>query len=351
VCTGVVLVIIAATKFLEGAWISIVAMGLFILFFARVNSHYRSVARQLRQGRVKASLRPPDNQVILYVERLDVATAKALGYVRSVRGEDFRAVHVRSPEEAVDLAAGWSWFSHSSAPLEMVEAGGDRVGAFVELTRSIPRASGEFLTVVIPEQLSEPSLLAAIRKRDTFSLKLRLLRERRIAVTDVPVLVEERAPMVDPRPLLPTRLVTLVFISGIHDATIRAVNYATSLQATETRAVFFALDPAESGGLVEQWLESGLRVRLDIAEAPLRDLGAPILEEVRSFGAEPDSMVSVVIPELLVTRRRHSLLHNQRALFIKRLLLFEPRVVLTSVPYQLQERGDAELVAPGRVIS
>jgi hypothetical protein len=29
------------------------------------------------------------------------------------------------------------------------------------------------------------------------------------------------------------------------------------------------------------------------------------------------------------------LLHNQRALYLKRLLLFEPQVILTSVPYQL----------------
>jgi hypothetical protein len=33
--------------------------------------------------------------------------------------------------------------------------------------------------------------------------------------------------------------------------------------------------------------------------------------------------------------RVHGLLHNQRALFIKRLLLFEPRVILSSVPYQV----------------
>jgi hypothetical protein len=29
------------------------------------------------------------------------------------------------------------------------------------------------------------------------------------------------------------------------------------------------------------------------------------------------------------------LLHNQRALYVKRRLLFEPRVILTSVPYRL----------------
>jgi amino acid transporter len=364
VCTAVVLVIITATKIREGAWLSILAMGVFILFFTWVHRHYRAVAAQLRQGRVEPATPPPANQVVLFVERLDVATAKALGYVRAARGEDFRAVHVRSGQGPVDIAAGWSWFSRSPNPLEIVETEGDRVGAFIELTRSIPRGPGEFLTVVVPEQLSERSLLAAVRGRDTFALKLRLLKERRIAVTDVPVLVESGKSgrwhgghganpgsngggVVDPRPLTPKRLVTLVLISGVHDPTIRAVNYATSLRAMDTRAVYFALDPKETAGLVEQWLDRGLRVRLDIADSPLRDLGASVLREIRTYTRDPDTVVSVVMPELVVSRRYHQLLHNQRALFLKRLLLFEPRVVLTSVPYRLREVRQPSPADPG----
>jgi hypothetical protein len=42
----------------------------------------------------------------------------------------------------------------------------------------------------------------------------------------------------------------------------------------------------------------------------------------------------VIMPELIFSGPER-LLHNQRALYIKRLLLFEPRVILTSVPYRL----------------
>jgi hypothetical protein len=44
--------------------------------------------------------------------------------------------------------------------------------------------------------------------------------------------------------------------------------------------------------------------------------------------------VSVVLPEIVVSGLSRAL-HNQRALYLKRLLLFEPRVILSSVPYQL----------------
>jgi hypothetical protein len=43
----------------------------------------------------------------------------------------------------------------------------------------------------------------------------------------------------------------------------------------------------------------------------------------------------VIMPEFRVASRRHEVLHNQRALFIKRLLLFEDRVILSSVPFRL----------------
>jgi hypothetical protein len=72
-----------------------------------------------------------------------------------------------------------------------------------------------------------------------------------------------------------------------------------------------------------------------VVEAPFRDLGPPLLEEVRRATADPGTIASVILPEFLVTRWWHRLLHNNKALFIKRVLLFEPRVILSSVPYQL----------------
>ena len=52
------------------------------------------------------------------------------------------------------------------------------------------RAPRDFVTVVVPEQLTKRSILAAVRRPQSFRLKLRLLREPEVVVTDVPVLVE-----------------------------------------------------------------------------------------------------------------------------------------------------------------
>ena len=59
---------------------------------------------------------------------------------------------------------------------------------------------------------------------------------------------------------------------------------------------------------------------------------------MRGITSEPGTVAVVVMPELIFSGPQR-LLHNQRALYIKRLLLFEPRVILTSVPYRLSSAG------------
>jgi len=65
-----------------------------------------------------------------------------------------------------------------------------------------------------------------------------------------------------------------------------------------------------------------------------------VLEHVRELLREhPRDVVSVFIPEYVVSRWWEQLLHNQSALRLKARLLFEPGVMVTSVPWQLATEG------------
>jgi hypothetical protein len=210
--------------------------------------------------------------------------------------------------------------------------------------REIPRAPGDFVNVVIPEVVQGSLVGYLFRRAALIRLKAGLLRERNIVVTDVPVLVQDGRPIgVDARPLVPERTVVLQFVSGVNDATIRAANYADTLEASETRAIYFDLDPDAGHRMPEEWGEAGMRIPLDIVETPFRDLTGPMLDEVRRYTARPGTLVLVVIPEFIVSKWRHLLLHNQNALFVKRLLLFEPNVVLSSVPYVLGDEASDQV--------
>lgn len=100
--------------------------------------------------------------------------------------------------------------------------------------------------------------------------------------------------------------------------------------------MYVSLEPEEDlDDLLVRWAAADTRIPLDIVQAPFRDLGAAVLQEVRRYSARSGTVVSVVMGEYLVARWWHRLLHNNRALFMKRLLLFEPGVILSSVPYDL----------------
>jgi amino acid transporter len=336
VATFVVLVIVVQTKFVHGAWIVIAAMPVIVVGFQGIHRHYEGIWHQLRTG--DAVLRADvKNVVVLYVEDLNAATTRAIGFVRSFAGRDFRAIHVVTRETPPDMAERWSSLYRTEVELELLTTGDRRpTDAVIDYIRAIPREEEDFVTVVIPELLARRSLLAAVRRGMSFRLKVRLLREPQVVITDVPLLEGSQAPGAETRPLIPEHIEVLVFVAAVHDASLRAINYARSLRATETRAVYFAFEPKEIEAIQDEWERAGIPVALDIVEAPFRDLTAPVLDEVRQVTSKPNAITVVVVPELVVKKWWHNFLHNQRPLFLKRLLLFEPNVILSSVPFQLR---------------
>jgi hypothetical protein len=189
-------------------------------------------------------------------------------------------------------------------------------------------------------------MLQFLRKRSAFWLKATLLFEPGIVVTDIPLLLAdgEVAVGMSARPVEPSHHVVLVPISAVHSATARALVYAKSLHAGVLEAVFFSSDPEDLESIQEQWAEWRIDVGLAVIDAPFRDIRGPLLREIRRYTTRGDTVVTVILPEFVVRSWWEHLLHNQVGLYIKRTLLFEPDVVVTSVPYHLATEG--ELAAP-----
>ena len=207
--------------------------------------------------------------------------------------------------------------------------------------RDHPHNGHTFVTVVLPEEVRGGSWWQlATRQRFAFLLKAGLLYMPNVAVMDEPLVPEERELAAQRKHVdrETVRSVVLVPVPDLHDGVIQAVNYATLLGATHIEAVYFAADPEVIHNIADEWLDSGLDVPLSFVEAPYRDIGPPLLEEVRRHTRRTDTVVTVVLPEFLVTRWWEHFLHGQTALFIKRLLLVEPQVVVVSVPYLIPRR-------------
>jgi hypothetical protein len=342
--TGVVLVIVTITKFRGGAWIVIAAIPVIVAFFVLVHRHYARVGEILHGARLSARSEP-GNAFLLLVPDLGPATTDAVAYLRAVRPERLTPLFVGGPGEFADAAAEWSSRFPRLGRLALLEGADDHlVRTLRRYVRSHQTNDDDFVTVVIPEALTGRSWVQFVRNRGALLLKTGLLFEPGIVVTDVPLVPEERASAEARRnrPMEPGRHVVLVPVSGVHDATVRAVAYAKSLRPTEIRAIFFTTDPGEAAGVVEGWHQRAIDVPLTLVEAPFRDIGPPLLDEVDDLLAHRDTVVTVVLPELIPAHWWENALHNQTAFYIKRLLLFEPSVVVTSVPFHL---GAAPAVA------
>jgi amino acid transporter len=329
VATGLVALLVIQAKFTAGAWAVIVAIPLMILGFYGVNRHYRKVERRLHAGLAAVAAAPaPTNEVVLYVDSADAALQEALWYARQIAGDDFHAIHARGPHSDPGIRPRFRTLTDIRPDLEVLEPSLGRTEAVIEYLWALPRGESNFVTVVIPELFQRRSLVAAASRRTELALKLRLLREPGVVITDVPVLAQNGAVP------LPQRAVCRLLVSGAHAASLRAVNYASTLGFADTKALFFAFDHEEADRLRREWFEGGMRVPLEIEEASFRDIGDPLLRHLREITADLEAVAVVIMPELIFSGPER-LLHNQRALYIKRLLLFEPRVILTSVPYRL----------------
>jgi hypothetical protein len=198
------------------------------------------------------------------------------------------------------------------------------VDAVLEQVWRLPRGESDFVTVVVPEQLRRRALAEEARHPFEFTLKLRLLTEPGVVTVDVPTVDESP----DGRPLA-----ARIFVSGANAASMRALNWAEAVGLPDTRAVNFAFDETEAAEIRRKWKAQNPRVPLEVLAAPYRDIGDPLLAYLREL-TDSGQDVLVVLPEIVVRGWRR-LLHNQRALYVKRLLLVEPNVILASVPYQL----------------
>jgi amino acid transporter len=332
--TGIVFFVVVTTKFLTGAWIVVSAIPVLMFMMHSINRHYRGVATELAHPeRRPIDRRAGDQNMVIFVTNMDAATARAVGYVRSVRPRTATALTFDK-----HLAGMW----RRLAPDMPITVGTRERSLAADVKdhlqgRRKTMREHEFLTIVVPELLERRGLIEILRRPRMHRFKASFLGEPGIQVLDVPMLRDEIDPDVD-ESVEPARNHVIVLVSGVHNATLEAIEYAESLRPTSVQAVMFGLDSVVTEKIGNQWMAQAIPVPLEIEDSPFRDIGYSLTQYVRNF--RPDGvnrMVTVVIPEFVVSKLRHQLLHGQTALIVKRHLLFEPGVVVASVPYHLED--------------
>ncbi|MGC1212207.1 MAG: APC family permease [Micromonospora sp.] len=156
--------------------------------------------------------------------------------------------------------------------------------------------------------------------------------------------VAEELEPTETRAVLPARNHAIVLVSKLHQPTLRAIAYARATRPDTLTAVTVNVDEKDTRQLQVEWEQRELPVPLTVVDSPYREITRPILNFVASVRREsPRDVVTVFIPEYVVGRWWENLLHNQSALRLKTRLLFEPGVMVTSVPWQLASTANKNL--------
>jgi amino acid transporter len=185
--TAVVFVIVIVTKFLEGAWIAILAMCVFFALMKGIRRHYDNVSRELAADEEDRFL-PTKVHAVVLVSKLHKPTLRALAYAKATRPNVLEAVTVSS-DDATTKALVQEWDDRNlGIPLKVLYSPyREIVRPIIEYATQIRKANPRgVVAVYIPEYVVGRWWEQLLHNQTALRLKGRLLFTPGVMVTSVP---------------------------------------------------------------------------------------------------------------------------------------------------------------------
>jgi hypothetical protein len=185
--TAVVLVIVLITKFLAGAWITILAMTVFFLIMQGIRKHYDAVAIELAADD-QDKVMPTRVHAIVLASKLHKPTLRALAFAKATRPNILEAVYVSTDSASTDaLLAEWDE-RHIDVPLKVLHSPyRELIKPIVDYAVSIREANPRgVVAVYIPEYVVGRWWEQLLHNQTALRLKGRLLFTPGVMVTSVP---------------------------------------------------------------------------------------------------------------------------------------------------------------------
>ncbi len=184
--TAVVLVVVAATKFADGAWIVVALIALLVTTFMTIKTHYASVAEQLS---LEGYGGPPPlrHTVLVLVGDLHRGVVEALQYARTL-SPDAKAVYVElDPERTRRLEEKWGKHGLGVPLIVLTSPYRSLLGPLLDYIDHL-QAGGErhVVTIVIPEFIAARWWQQLLHNQTALLIKGALLFRKNVVVTDVP---------------------------------------------------------------------------------------------------------------------------------------------------------------------
>lgn len=190
--TGIVFVILVATKFVEGAWVVALIIPLLVVVFDQISKHYDRVAESLSTiGLSDKDLITLADVVLVPIADVHKGTLQALQYAKRL-SSDVRAVCiVTSPEAHERLIRRWNRFPELTHDLQLVAIDYDfrdilePLVDYIDLVNNV-EFPDQKITIVIPEFIAASTLARVLHNQTAGLLRKRLRNQDDLVIIDVP---------------------------------------------------------------------------------------------------------------------------------------------------------------------
>lgn len=192
VCTFIVMLIFAFTKFMDGAWIVLLLIPLLVMVLSGIHRHYQGLAKRLTLRNYRGDLRLTRHRVILLVGGVHQGTLAALRYARFL-SDDITAVHVSiNPDESQRIRNEWEKWGNGVRIVILESPYRLLLEPLLDYITDLDtrRQPGEIITVVVPQFVPRHWWHNLLHTQTAFMLRITLLFRPGIVITDVPYQVE-----------------------------------------------------------------------------------------------------------------------------------------------------------------
>ena len=194
IVTGVVLVVVAYTKFEHGAWMVIVILPVIVAILYATHVHYRDVHDALVLEDL--SLRIPEMKppvVIVPVARIDRAALQAISFARSI-SKSVKAVHISTTDaSAAEFKARWQQWAPDVGLDVILSPYRSLVVPLLRYIDAIDKSDDRPITVVLAEFVPRHWWEWLLHSQTATRLKAALLFRPNTIIIDVPYHFEDTA--------------------------------------------------------------------------------------------------------------------------------------------------------------
>lgn len=189
VCTAIVMVIFAVTKFHDGAWVVLILIPALVVMFQQINRHYRTLANRLSLETFGGA--PPQatrHRVILPVSGVHQGSLAALRYARLL-SDDVTAVHVSiEPAETEKVQKKWEKWGEGTRLVILDSPYRLFVEPLLVYLEEIiaQRQPNETITIIVPEFVPSKRWHNFLHMRTASVLRSELLSKPGVVITNVP---------------------------------------------------------------------------------------------------------------------------------------------------------------------